>query len=112
MQKRRKKKKKKKKRRAWRKMPDSGSKDSVNGSACPSTIPLVPGSKTPSRRADSVFPSASVYISQNQIGSKVHSLNSPSSSKEVRTGNTLTDRTMQSLVSDILLLFSNLSLGE
>ena len=33
----------------------------------------------------SLVPSA-MYISQNQIGSKVHSPNSPSSSKEVRTG--------------------------
>ncbi|XP_060825081.1 uncharacterized protein LOC132912015 [Bombus pascuorum] len=50
-----------------------------------------------------VFPSA-VYISQNQIGSKVHSPNSPSSSKEVRTGNTSTDRKMQSLIPLLLAL--------
>lgn len=35
--------------------------------------------------AGSLVPSA-MYISQNQIGSKVHSPNSPSSSKEVHTG--------------------------
>lgn len=57
----------------------------------PSTFPQVPGSKT-SRAA------RGAYISQNQIASKVHSLDSPSGSKEVGRG---TSSTMQALVSAI-----------